>query len=146
VSTKAVADRVGTAELAVPRRLLGGASICRRPGEEEDGVPVETTTIDELTADWPRVDIIKIDAEGAEEAIWAGMRRTLRRSPGLTVFMEVAAVRYADPPRFFASIESEGFPLRVVAGCSAVRPVSPAELLERPAEDVMLYLRRDAGG
>jgi hypothetical protein len=36
-------------------------------------------TIDTLTADWPSVDFIKIDAEGAEEKIWEGMTETISR-------------------------------------------------------------------
>ena len=36
-----------------------------------------SVTVDVLTADWPRVDLIKIDVEGAEESVWEGMERTI---------------------------------------------------------------------
>ena len=36
-----------------------------------------------MTADWPRLDLVKIDAERAEGQVWAGMRGARRRFPGV---------------------------------------------------------------
>jgi FkbM family methyltransferase len=45
----------------------------------EDGIPVSTTTIDDLLAayGWPPVSLIKIDVQGAEASVIAGARRTI---------------------------------------------------------------------
>ncbi|HKT35410.1 MAG TPA: FkbM family methyltransferase [Nitrospira sp.] len=45
----------------------------------EDGIPVNTTTIDDLLAafGWPPVSLIKIDVQGAEASVIAGARRTI---------------------------------------------------------------------
>ena len=45
----------------------------------EDGIPVSTTTIDDLLAayGWPAVSLIKIDVQGAEASVIAGARRTI---------------------------------------------------------------------
>jgi FkbM family methyltransferase len=57
----------------------------------EDGIPVSTTTIDDLLAayGWPPVSLIKIDVQGAEASVIAGARRTITRfHPSL--FVEVS--------------------------------------------------------
>lgn len=45
----------------------------------EEGMPVNTTTIDNLLAvfGWPPVSLIKIDVQGAEASVIAGARRTI---------------------------------------------------------------------
>jgi len=45
----------------------------------EDGIPVATTSIDDLLAacGWPPVSLIKIDVQGAEASVIAGARRTI---------------------------------------------------------------------
>jgi FkbM family methyltransferase len=57
----------------------------------EDGIPVNTTTIDDLLAayGWPPVSLIKIDVQGAEASVIAGARRTIETfHPSL--FVEVS--------------------------------------------------------
>jgi FkbM family methyltransferase len=45
----------------------------------EHGIPVATTTIDDLLAayGWPTVSLMKIDVQGAEASVIAGARRTI---------------------------------------------------------------------
>lgn len=128
--------------LAIERRYAN-ATIAREPTEHEEALEVETITIDDATREWPRVDFVKIDAEGAEEAIWRGMRETIERNPELTVVLEVNALRYDDPTSFVGAIEGAGFPLRYVAYDGSIRPTTAAEVTaSRGAEDWMLYLTR----
>lgn len=91
-------------------------------------------------------DVIKIDAEGAEEAIWAGMAGLVsRRAKPLTVFLEFAADRYQDPEAFLAAIGSAGFSLQILTFRQGVQPVSVAALLKAPSNlDQMLVLTRAA--
>lgn len=67
------------------------------PGGQTQEVLV--TTLDALALAGPRVDLIKIDAEGAEQAIVAGMQGVLARDRP-TLVLEYNAARYADPDGF----------------------------------------------
>ncbi len=106
------------------------------------GLPLLTTTIDEVVGDGP-VDMIKIDAEGAELAIWHGMRRLLDRRQKLAIFLEFTAARYADPAGFLAEIRAQGFATAVIDPHAGVVPADEAAILASPPhEDLMLVLAR----
>jgi len=62
-------------------------------------VEVSTLTLDELALDYPKVDLVKIDAEGGELGILAGMRQLIARDRP-TIVLEFNAARYAEPHRF----------------------------------------------
>ena len=53
-------------------------------------------TLDELALRYPRVDIVKIDAEGGEVGIVAGMQRLIARDRP-TIVLEFNAARYSRP-------------------------------------------------
>ena len=130
VSQQAATDgSTPTVQLVIPRRRGACATICRAPSETDMVVDVEATSVDDLTAAWPRVDLVKIDAEGAEPVIWRGMRRTIARSPGLVVVLEFVASRYDDAPAFLEAIRADGFPLRYVAHDSSIAALSEDEAL-----------------
>ena len=62
----------------------------------EDGIPVATTSIDDLLAasGWPPVSLIKIDVQGAEASVIAGARRTIAAfHPSLFVEVSDATLR-----------------------------------------------------
>jgi FkbM family methyltransferase len=85
----ALGERAGTATLHVPRRGLDTISSLRPPGVGQGptrAVAVELATLDEATKDWPAVDLVKLDAEGAELAILAGSTRTLERHAPIWLF------------------------------------------------------------
>lgn len=112
---KAVSDKAGQiVQLVVPQGNTGHASIRDYASATEEVMQVETVTIDQLTADWPQVDLIKIDVEGAEAAVWRGMRETVRRHKDLVIVLEFGASRYPDPQAFLAEILAEGFILRYI--------------------------------
>jgi FkbM family methyltransferase len=64
---------------------------------------VRQVQIDALAAQWGRIDFVKIDAEGAEEAIIAGMQAVLRRDRPHLV-LEFNARRAHDPDRLLANL------------------------------------------
>ena len=71
-----------TLQLVIPAHRSLNAHLVEAAEPSEDVVAVESVTIDAVTGDWPRVDLIKIDVEGAEEsagAAWGG------RSPGTAI-------------------------------------------------------------
>ena len=89
LDSRALSDHAGTATFtAYPNNsghnsLFGGTT----PGES---LSVETVTLDAALADEPRIDVIKIDAEGSEPFVLRGMTRILETSPGLRIFVEFA--------------------------------------------------------
>lgn len=90
-----------------------------------------------------RVDFIKIDAEGAEEGIWRGMRGILDRKQPLSIFLEYTKNRYSDPEGFLNEILSGGFNLAAIDPVRGVGPVSVEQVLAGPGnEDWMLALSR----
>lgn len=66
-------------------------------------VEVATVSLDELALAYPRVDLVKIDAEGGEQGIVAGMQQLIARDRPLIV-LEFNAARYAEPANFLDSL------------------------------------------
>lgn len=133
--------------LSVPDRYgMNGAVLApgdpQPSGRQYTSEEVETATLDRLTAEWPRVDSIKIDAEGGEQRIWRGMRQTLRRNPAIIILLEFRADRYKDPVGFLSEIEAEGFSLRQADFDGAIKPLPREEALSGYARDWMLWLQR----
>lgn len=113
----------------------------REPGEGVEDV-LRTVSLDDLLDDAP-VDFVKIDVEGAEEQVWAGMAGILRRGAPLTVFLEFNAHRYAEPGRFLDEVLSHGFTVASIDLERGIVPVTAADILAREdREDWMLALTR----
>jgi FkbM family methyltransferase len=102
-------------------------------------IAVRTTTVDELTRELARVDVVKIDAEGAEVAIIAGMQETIERfRPSL--LLEFNAARYPDPSGFLASIAAKYSRFRALNFDGELETASPrAVVTTRYGEDWLLY-------
>ena len=85
---KAVSDRSAKARLLIDRASSGSHSLSASRGGA-DFVDVETVSLDEYFAGGlERIDVLKIDAEGAEMAILNGMGRLLERNTNLTLLTE----------------------------------------------------------
>jgi FkbM family methyltransferase len=93
----------GEASLFAPHGEPKNSAIVAAP----DAIPpewghcyaVRQMALDGLMATVPRVDLIKIDAEGAEQDIFTGMEAILRRDKPL-LLMEFNPLRYADASAF----------------------------------------------
>jgi FkbM family methyltransferase len=80
-------------------QLIASRDAAEARGGDLYEVPV--VQIDALAEHWPRIDFVKIDAEGAEEAIIAGMAARLRRDKPHLV-LEFNARRARDPAGLLA--------------------------------------------
>ena len=129
-------------QLVIPRHRLANATICRSAEASDDVRHVQTVSLDRAVEDWPKVDLVKIDAEGAEHEIWRGMRETLARNSMITLIMEVNVGRYPDPAAFLDEIVSAGFILREIATDSTIQVVTADDILHGPHVDHMLFLQR----
>ena len=144
VTAEAASDSDGeTLQLVIPPRRSMNARLSREAGPNDMVVEVKSVTIDALTRDWPRVDLIKIDVEGAEESVWQGMQRTIADNRRLVVILEFNVDRYEDARGFLGLIEREGFRLRYIDFDAEVKSVTVDQLLSRQVgNDWMLYLAR----
>jgi FkbM family methyltransferase len=100
---------------------------------------VPQVTVDQVVADAPHVDIVKIDAEGAEQTIIAGMTRTLTRDrPGL--LLEFNAARYSDARAFIDQLLTIYDRMRYVDYVGNPAPITPSEAVtDRWGEDWLLF-------
>lgn len=106
----AVADKKGEAVLTITDRELGGGTI--KPNELIPGrtqVTVPTLSVDNLVAELglSQVDMIKIDVEGVEPQVFAGMRDTIRKNRGVAIIMEYSPSIYTDAEEFTNFLFSE---------------------------------------
>lgn len=85
---KAVSDRSGSATLRLDESSSGGHSLSAfRDGARS--VTVETVSLDEYFAgDAGAIDVIKTDTEGADPAVFRGVRGIVERNPGMVLFTE----------------------------------------------------------
>ncbi|MCX6605200.1 MAG: FkbM family methyltransferase [Acidobacteria bacterium] len=131
---RAISDQAGTANFtAYPANsghnsLFGGAA----PGE---ALSVETVTLDAALADEPRIDVIKIDAEGSEPFVLRGMTGILGRNPAVRIFVEFAPghLRRAgiEPLQWYEELAKLGLKVQRVEDVSgALLPVEPDTLAD----------------
>ncbi|HTR48037.1 MAG TPA: FkbM family methyltransferase [Verrucomicrobiae bacterium] len=85
---KAVSENTGVAELHIDRASSGGHSLGGFRGGV-DSVAVETISLDDYFRGANQIiDVLKMDAEGAEPSILAGMSGLLAQNPNLTLLTE----------------------------------------------------------
>jgi FkbM family methyltransferase len=137
VSGCAVSDASGQSDLVVQRAApdnFGSAALVAQPGV----LGVTTVTLDAwmyLIQGGP-AHFIKVDAEGHEESIWAGMQQVLRDRP--IVLLEFTPKTLRDPKGFLAEL-ADYAPLREVSTTGNPVAVEAAEVLDR-GDFSMLWL------
>ena len=63
-------------------------------GVRTEAIPVRMITLDECFAPGARVDLVKMDVEGAEPRVWRGMRRILQDNSEIEVITEWSASHF----------------------------------------------------
>jgi hypothetical protein len=112
VCDAAISDREGYARIVDSGRDGGTATLYGDTGQHID---VPTTPLDSWAEQqgWPRIDLIKMDIEGAEVAALTGMRRVRERNPHLTLIIEFNPITlgYAglEPAALLHALQSCGF-------------------------------------
>ena len=101
---KALGASAGHAWLYAPHGEPKNASLVGQP-DLPGGTTIEvaTITLDEVALGYPKIDLVKIDAEGGEQGIVAGMQQLIVRDRPLIV-LEFNAARYAEPEAFLDSL------------------------------------------
>lgn len=108
-------------------------------GDSEVAVEVPAVALDDLLDGLPRVDVIKVDVEGAEVKALAGLARTLTANPHVTVLFEWSPEQLSqmgDRPRDLVdALTGHGFTLRLLEDDLA--PVDAGRLLALPYGNVV---------
>jgi FkbM family methyltransferase len=150
VVESAVTDREGQATLHVLARHQGSSSLARQGADVLEGwgeVPhpltVPATTLDAFLGPDPSpVDLLKIDAEGWEPAVFDGMRGLLARSPHLRAVIEFTPALVANAGRdagaFLDTLGGLGFRIEAIDARGRLRPTTRAQLLATPCSELLL--------
>lgn len=142
----AASDVAGWATLAIPGELGGSASIYIAEFDPKWGtqvnVEVPTITLDQAF-DGQSVDLIKIDAEGAEPLVWRGMQQIVRDNDDLVVCMEWTASNWGAEATsdFVDEIHDAGMGFTRINTDGHEENVSREELLA-PGDWQMMVLRK----
>lgn len=120
-------------------------------------VDVEAVRLDDyLAGKAGRVDLVKVDVEGAEPAVLDGMARTLEAHRGVRLVVEFAPDRVAavgrDPRAYLDRFADQGFVIRLIDEAGRrITPTTPAALLAAFAGPhqgsyTNLFMSRDPAG
>jgi FkbM family methyltransferase len=129
VHQTALGDEAGEATL---HRAAHGpmSSIYLLPeGMGAEPIQVRMATLDESFAPGARVDLVKIDVEGAEPRVWRGMRRILQENAEIEIVLEWSSSHFQrtgeNPAAFMAEIRAAGFSSFLIADDATAGRLTP---------------------
>jgi FkbM family methyltransferase len=140
VHPQAVSDRDGTVHVAPDPKGRSGAALA------EHGFEVQAVTLDGALAG-ARVDVLKVDVEGAEPLVLAGAQRVLAASPDLLAVVEFRPETHLDgstPEQVLARYTGLGFRLQLLHADGSTHDAGADDVLAaaRANETINLVLRR----
>lgn len=108
-------------------------------GDTEEIVEVDAAPLDDLLEPLGRVDVIKVDVEGAEVHAFRGLGRTMAANPGLIIMFEWSPEQIRqmgdDPKDLLALLDGAGFHFGLLE--EGLATVEAARLLEVPYGNVV---------
>jgi FkbM family methyltransferase len=138
VHHSAVADKVGSISLFCRPEHRGDHRIYASGENVGPSVEVPVTSLDAVFADSPRLDVVKLDIQGAEGRAIAGMTEVLRANPGLKLITEFwpegLTKAGTDPAEYLNALREHDFEIR--------RIDDEHEKLETMTDDALLTLCR----
>jgi FkbM family methyltransferase len=113
VQRAALSDTVGEAALHVAPHSPISSLFALPESAGANPLSVPTVTLDSYLPPGSRLDLVKLDIEGAEPSAWRGMRRVREENPMLDIVLEWSASHFArtdeSPVEFFRAIRADGF-------------------------------------
>jgi FkbM family methyltransferase len=140
VVSKALADHAGKGWLYAPDGEPKNATLVTRrdlPGGRTVEVP--TVTLDELALPYARVDLVKIDAEGGELGIVAGMQQLIARDRPAIV-LEFNAARYRAPREFLDGLLASYGGAAELALDGTIQPLDENAVLDQGSREDHILL------
>lgn len=148
----AVLDHEADIQLGFPADYFGSASIfISQSGWEEKVTMVDTRArpLRAYLSDSQRVDVMKIDTEGAEPLIWRGAEDVISANRDITIFMEFAPSMVAatmPPADFLTQIRAAGFNVLEVSYDGGLHARTDEQVLAQGwSELVLTRLERPRG-
>jgi FkbM family methyltransferase len=136
----ALSDEAGELDFFIDSARPMNATLTPKPDHEK--VRVAAARFDDIP-ELEDCDFVKIDVEGAEEAVWSGMAKRLANPRPLTIILEFTCDRYRDAGAFLDVFESQGLSLGYVHQWRGIVSTSRSEILAKPGNvDQLLVLRR----
>jgi FkbM family methyltransferase len=134
LENKAVGERTGTAGLFLCADNPGDHRIYATAGEARERVTIDTVRLDDYAPlRGARVDLIKMDIQGAEAGALAGMAGLLRRSAGCRLLTEFwpYGLRHAgaDPRAYLEALRALGLELHRLPERGPAVPVDVDEVM-----------------
>ena len=139
-ANSAVGDKLGSLTLFQTALDSGRHSTYHHGLPENGSVEVNVSTLDAFldARDWPDIDLVKVDVEGAEMDVLRGMAELLERSPGLKLIMEFnpALLQSAGvpPSDMIKELQSRGFTLSCIYEKRGVIPIDQLDVQNLVAE------------
>ena len=118
-------------------RILAADQVSRVQQRGWKITEVKTMALDDF--DVENVSFIKADVEGAEEALWHGMRQFVKRNANLTMLLEFNVARCADARGTLTEL-SETFRIRHLERNGQILDTDVESVLRRPKGDWLLVL------
>jgi FkbM family methyltransferase len=144
VQAVALADSSGTADFFMARHSPLSSLFRIADGAAAEPHQVQLTTLDDVVPPGGRVDVVKIDVEGAEARVWRGMKRVRDDNARLAVVMEWSASHFSrageEPVAFMREIVADGFSVALIEDDppGALTPVAMEQADELEARNVLL--------
>lgn len=106
-----LAEKPGELTLHRNEELWGSSSFRKEQAhtKKPNDVKVPVTTLDAYCKEHKieKVDVIKLDVEGYEDHVYAGMRHLVTHNPNLRLVMEFTFGAYENEPDFFAQLQKD---------------------------------------
>lgn len=150
----AVSDSTGKVDFFIRERHLGNSSLGEVSQTHLDDfydgqkrVTVSSVSLDQfLTGDDRKIDFMKIDAEGAEAKVFAGMENLLRENQDITIVMEYSPLQLknlgTNPKEMMVFLYGLGFQSYRIEFSGELTEVKPDILSLAENYDMLLTRRR----
>ncbi len=139
VVAKAVSNFTGETQFTFFDKYKGGGTvhdIAPQAGDASNRHSVPCVKLDDALSDFGQVDFIKMDAEGAEQLILTGARRTIENSPNLKMIVE-----FQPEKSLYEIVSDYGFSVAPILG-NSIREASFSELQKIGICDALLTKRK----
>ncbi|MET0614688.1 MAG: FkbM family methyltransferase [Thermoleophilaceae bacterium] len=155
VVPRAAAADAGRAQLLMPQRFQMLSSIhageellvSGHRGDRVESVEVDTEPLDAWLGRLERIDLLKVDAEGAEEQVFAGMAGLLESDAVRRICFEMIRPSLGDDWEPFArrlkALEAQGWRFATLTDSGLIEPAELDGLLERGWWSQVVMLRAD---
>lgn len=140
---QAVSDRSGEARLFAGEYSVSHSLSTFAAVDPQMSIPVATTSLDDFfrAQGWPRIDFVKMNLEGWEGFVIAGMAELLQRSPRLTIMMEyypdLMQKTEADPAVMMKKLTDAGFTFRIIDEERGLLPFNEDNLRHRRGGNIL---------